>query len=44
MTALPQRDQVMAMEAEAIVAGARQERAFDVYLKRKANSRRFTDK
>jgi putative transposase len=30
MTSLPERDQVMAMVAEAIVAGARQERACDV--------------
>ena len=30
MTALPQRDRVMAMVAEAIVAGARQERACEV--------------
>ncbi|MDP3843403.1 MAG: helix-turn-helix domain-containing protein [Oxalobacteraceae bacterium] len=30
MTALPERDQVMAMVAEAIVAGARQERACEV--------------
>lgn len=30
MTAVPQRDQVMAMVAEAIVAGARQERACEV--------------
>ena len=32
MTALPERDQVMAMVAEAVVAGARQERACEVIL------------
>jgi hypothetical protein len=30
MTSLPERDQVMALVAEAIVAGARQERACNV--------------
>src|ERR1700692_1339849 len=30
MTSLPERDQVMALVAEAIVAGARQERACEV--------------